>query len=95
MTPPQSRTQVVEEKLNSSEMGMKLATAFSLVLAYFMILNTFLMNVGERRRQLSIMRALGATPRQVRRLLSARPWAMGVLGTCLGILVGAGRRVSA
>jgi putative ABC transport system permease protein len=87
---PRSRTAVVEETLTSSETGMKLASAFSLVLAYFMILNTFLMNVGERRRQLAIMRALGATQRQVRRLLYGEALGMGVLGTVLGILVGLG-----
>ena len=90
VAPPRSRSEVAEETLTSSKTGMKLASAFSLVLAYFMILNTFLMNVGERRRQLAILRALGATQRQVRRLLYGEALAMGVLGTALGILVGLG-----
>ena len=40
-----------------------------LALAFFMILNTFLMNVGERRRQLAVLRAIGATRRQIIRML--------------------------
>jgi putative ABC transport system permease protein len=88
--PPRTRTQVVEETLTSSEQGLKLASAFSLVLAYFMILNTFLMNVSERRRQLAIMRAVGATQKQISRLLYGEALAMGVVGTGLGILLGLG-----
>jgi len=88
--PPRSRTQVVEETLASSEHGLQLASAFSLVLAYFMILNTFLMNVGERRRQLATMRALGATRKQIARLLYGEAMVMGVVGTGLGILLGLG-----
>jgi len=88
--PPRSRTQVVEETLASSEHGLQLASAFSLVLAYFMILNTFLMNVGERRRQLATMRALGATRKQIARLLYGEALVMGVVGTGLGILLGLG-----
>ena len=39
------------------------------VMAVFIILNSFLMNVNERRRLLSIMRAVGATRRQIIQLL--------------------------
>ena len=34
------------------ESGLHLATAFSLLAAVFIILNTFSMNIGQRRRQL-------------------------------------------
>jgi putative ABC transport system permease protein len=88
--PPRSHSQLVEETLASGEQGLRLATAFSLVLAYFMILNTFLMNVGERRRQLAIMRALGATRRQIARLLYGEALVMGTVGSALGVLVGLG-----
>ena len=71
---------MVEETLTSSEQGLKLASAFSLVLAYFMILNTFLMNVGERRRQLAIMRAIGATQPQIRAAALGEALAMGARG---------------
>lgn len=85
---PPTRSQLVEETLSSSQQGLHLATAFSLLLAAFIILNTSLMNVGERRRQLAIMRAIGATRRQVSHLIHLESLAMGALGTILGILVG-------
>lgn len=85
---PPTRSQLVEETLSSSQQGLHLASAFSLLLAAFIILNTTLMNVGERRRQLAIMRAIGATRSQISRLVHMESLAMGTLGTAFGILVG-------
>ncbi|MEN6495246.1 MAG: FtsX-like permease family protein [Thermoguttaceae bacterium] len=85
---PPTNSQLVEETLSSSEQGLRLASAFSLLLAAFIILNTSLMNVGERRRQLAVMRAIGATRRQVSRLIHGESLMMGIVGTVIGILVG-------
>jgi putative ABC transport system permease protein len=74
----------------ATRQGLKLAGGFSVLLALFVILNTFLMNVGERRGQLAILRAVGATRGQVSRLLLAECLMLGSLGTVLGILVGFG-----
>ena len=74
--------------------GLKFACDLSIVLAVFLIFNTFLMNVGERRRQLAILRAIGTTRRQISRTLLCEGLFMGVLGTSLGALAGPGRRVS-
>lgn len=87
---PATQTQLVEQTLKATNHGLLLATCFSLLLATFIILNTFLMNVTERRRQLAILRAIGATRRQVSRLLIAESLAMGAVGTALGIVVGLG-----
>ena len=57
-------------------------------LALFTIFNTFLMNVGERRKQLAVLRAIGATRRQVIRMLLLEGLAMGLMGTVLGSLLG-------
>lgn len=86
--PPATRTRLAEETLESSEQALSLASAFSLLLATFIILNTFLMNVGERRRHLAILRAIGATRRQVGRLLFAESVVLGCAGTLLGLLAG-------
>jgi putative ABC transport system permease protein len=86
--PPAGRTQLLEETLRSSEEGLRLATAFSILLATFIIFNTFLMNVGERRQKLAIMRAVGATRRQISRMLLGESLVLGVVGTVLGILLG-------
>ena len=53
-----------------------------------MIFNTFLMNVGERRRQLAILRAIGTTRGQIVRMLLLESLVMGVAGTIVGSLLG-------
>ncbi|MFO0905365.1 MAG: FtsX-like permease family protein [Pirellulales bacterium] len=83
--PPNTQSQLMEETLMSSEQGLRLSTVFSQLLAGFIILNTFLMNVGERRRQLSILRAIGATSSQIRRALLTESLLLGVVGVALGI----------
>ena len=79
-----------EEAILPTEQGLQLGTAASFVLAVFIILNTFLMNVSERRRQLAILRAIGATRRQVIGLLLREGLLMGFVGTLLGIVLGIG-----
>ena len=87
---PSGGTQLMEHTLKSSEIGLELASLFSLLLASFIILNTLLMNVGERRRHLAIMRAIGATRGQLIRALVGESLLLGAVGTVLGIAVGIG-----
>lgn len=87
---PKGGAQVLEETLLSTEQGLKLTTAFTLLLSAFIILNTFLMNVGERRRQLAIMRAVGATRDQIAWMLLGESLLLAALGTVIGIVLGLG-----
>ena len=85
---PAARTELADKTLIQSEQGLHLATGLSLVIALFIIFNTFLMNVSERRRQLAIMRAIGATRRQVRGMMLIEGLILGSVGTVLGIGLG-------
>jgi putative ABC transport system permease protein len=85
---PSLRSQLAEETMLATEQGLQLATAFALVIAAFIIFNTFQMAVGERRRQLGILRAIGASRRQVTFLILREAVFMGLLGTVLGSIVG-------
>ena len=87
---PMERSQLSKETIEKVQKGLDFAYVMILALAFFMILNTFLMNVGERRRQLAVLRAIGATRRQLIRMLLAEGLAMGVVGTSLGVAVGLG-----
>ena len=86
--PPTTRSPLAEETMLALENGLRLATAFSLLAAVFIIMNTFLMNVGQRRRQLAVMRAIGATRRQISGLLAREAVLLAFLGTSLGIVAG-------
>jgi len=87
---PAMRTAQADETLLSTEQGLRLATFFSWLLALLIVLNTFQMNVVERRRQLAILRAIGATRSQVMGTIFREGLCMGVLGTMLGLLAGIG-----
>ena len=86
--PPTTRSSLAEETMLALENGLRLATAFSLLAAVFIIMNTFLMNVGQRRRQLAVMRAIGATRRQISGLLAREAMLSALVGTLLGIVAG-------
>ncbi len=87
---PAARAQLNKENIEKVEQGMSFADVTMVLLAFFMILNTFLMNVGERRRQLAVLRAIGATRRQIIRTLLLEGLLMGVAGTLLGSVAGLG-----
>lgn len=85
---PFARGMLAEEGLLSTEMALDGLSVVSLIGGAFVILNSFLMNLGERRRQLAILRALGTTRSQIMRLLLREAVFMGVVGTALGLGLG-------
>ena len=87
---PAMRTQLARETLATAENGLQGAYALSVVVAVFVIINTFLMNVNERRRQIAILRAVGTTRGQIVKSLLAEGLLLGVIGTVFGTLVGLG-----
>ncbi|MBO2451833.1 FtsX-like permease family protein [Actinomadura barringtoniae] len=56
--------------------------------AVFVVASTFALAVAQRRRELALLRALGATPRQVRRMLFAEALVVGVIAALLGCALG-------
>ncbi len=85
---PAHDNQMADQTMKSAEIGLALATGFALLIAVFTIFNTFQMVVGERRRQLGILRAVGATKTQVRRFILREAIVMGAAGTLLGSVLG-------
>ncbi|MCA9969669.1 MAG: FtsX-like permease family protein, partial [Anaerolineales bacterium] len=54
------------------------------------MVNTTMMSVSERRRELGTLRAIGATRRQLRRILVGEAALIGAIGGLVGLLTGAG-----
>lgn len=54
----------------------------------FLIFNTFSITVAQRQREFALLRALGASRRQVRLLVSGEALAVGLVGAVLGMLAG-------
>lgn len=61
----------------------------SLAVATFLIANAFSMQVRQRRRELALLRALGASPGQVLGSVLVQALVVGVLGSVVGIGLGA------
>ncbi len=62
--------------------------SLALAVATLAIINTLVMAVLERRREIGVMKAIGASDRDVKRLFFAEAGAMGFFGGILGIALG-------
>ncbi|WP_123670764.1 ABC transporter permease [Actinocorallia herbida] len=62
----------------------------SIVVGSFNIVNTFTMLIAQRTRELALLRAIGASRRQVTRAVLGEAVVVGLVGSTLGLLVGAG-----
>ncbi len=85
---PASRGDLARDSVANTEAGLSSLSGLALVAGSFIILNAFLMSVGERRQQIALLRALGATRRQVTRLLLREAAVLGVVGTAIGLVLG-------
>ena len=62
--------------------------SLALAVASLGIVNTLVMSILERRREIGIMKAIGASDKDVRSLFFFEAGAMGMLGGGLGVLFG-------
>ena len=62
--------------------------AVAMVVGTFLIINTFSILVAQRSRELALLRAMGASRRQVNRSVLAEAFAVGLIGSTVGIGVG-------
>ncbi len=85
---PAARGGLASETLRSFDEGLRLAGGLSLAVAFFITLNAFFMNVAERRRQLAVLRVVGATRAVVRRAILVEGVTLGVVGSVLGVPLG-------
>jgi putative ABC transport system permease protein len=69
--------------------------AIALVVGGFVIANTFSMLVGQRTRELALLRAVGLSRRQLRRMVLGEAAVVGLLGGLAGVAVGYGLSVPA
>ncbi|MFD7031291.1 FtsX-like permease family protein [Streptomyces sp. NPDC059917] len=64
--------------------------AVALFVSTFLISNTFTMLVARRTRELALLRAVGASRRQVRRILLTETLLVGAIASAAGIALGTG-----
>ena len=86
--PPSGRGQHFEPCCVFSMM-MSISSLFALFIGMFIIYNTFAIAVTERRSEIGVLRALGATRGQIRWLFLGESAVTGIIGSLLGVVVGA------
>jgi putative ABC transport system permease protein len=74
--------------------GVKARFSFVIILVVLLIaavgiVNTILMSVYSRVREIGILRAFGMTSRDIKRLFTLEGLAIGIFGSLLGVLLGA------
>ncbi len=67
-----------------------LLAAVALFVGAFLIFNTLSMTVTERIREVGLLRAAGATRRQVAGIVLAQALVLGIVGSAIGIAIGLG-----
>jgi putative ABC transport system permease protein len=60
----------------------------AVVVSTFLIINTFSILVAQRSRELALLRAMGASRRQVRRSVLLEAFVVGLVGSTVGLAVG-------
>jgi putative ABC transport system permease protein len=69
---------------------------FALMVAVFVVASTLALTINQRRREFALLRAVAATPKQIRKLIGVETTLIalvaGVLGSALGLVVAGGMR---
>ena len=74
--------------LEAGIIGLNLFGVLTLFMGAFLVYNTFRTSVVERRRDVGMLRAIGATRRTVVSLVMIESIAQGIVGTALGLGLG-------
>jgi putative ABC transport system permease protein len=88
--PPSSRGEQFEQTSRIYSLASNITSVFALFIGMFIIYNTFAIAVTQRRSEIGILRALGATRSQIRTLFLAEGAIAGLTGSVLGVAFGIG-----
>ena len=78
----------IKDALSFFSIFLLVFAVISIFVGSFIIFNTFSMLVAQRSRELALLRALGASRRQVNRAVILEALVVGVIGSTLGLGLG-------
>jgi putative ABC transport system permease protein len=92
---PNAKVQTKQEFINNQISGLNailnvlfVLLALSVIVSLFGIVNTLVLTVFERTRELGMLRAVGMTRRQVRRMIRSESIITALMGGVIGIALG-------
>jgi putative ABC transport system permease protein len=92
---PNAKVQTKQEFIDNQISGLNavlnvlyVLLALSVIVSLFGIINTLVLTVFERTRELGMLRAVGMTRRQVRRMIRAESVITALMGGVIGIILG-------
>ena len=94
VTTPESRSDDVEEQLRALTVLLLFIAAMGLFVGAFLIFNSFQVTVVQRRREIGMLRTLGARRGQITRGILREAALLGVVGTALGVALGVGLAIA-
>src|SRR5207247_1920859 len=86
--PPSGRGKQFESLLGVYTFAVSVSSMFALFIGMFIIYNSFAIAVTERRPEIGILRALGATRGQIRTLFLGESAIAGLIGSAAGVGIG-------
>ena len=69
---------------------MGLALGIIVIIAAFNIISSLVMNVNDKKREIGILRTMGASQRRILLIFIIEGLLIGVIGSCLGLILGLG-----
>ena len=87
----QTRQQFIDNQISGLSSVLNILyvlLALSVIVSLFGIVNTLVLTVFERTREIGMLRAIGMTRRQVRRMIRHESVITALIGASLGILLG-------
>lgn len=85
---PSSRGRQFESMLAAYSMTISMSSAFALFIGMFIIYNSFAVAVRQRRTEIGVLRAIGATRGQVRAIFLGESLLLGTIGSAAGVAGG-------
>lgn len=86
----QADTDSIRQVTGFIQIFLLIFAAIAVIVGAFIIINTFLMLLGQRTQELAMLRAMGMRQRQVIGMVLAEAAVIGVVGAVLGFAIGVG-----
>jgi len=85
---PLGRTRQIESMLSNFQTGLDLVSFFAIIVGMYLIYNAVSISIVRRRKEIGILRALGATRGQVMRLFLGETLVISIIASVLGVGLG-------